>query len=128
MLAEIQKYIADGQEIKKAFAAYIKDKSIPLEKRWETFGVAPVEFKNQNSYIIHFKSEQNLPNREIVWYDDFNVEKYETVVMFNLINNQIEDLASPYRDRNKEHFTLDFFTLMKEEVLEKNLHSFKFDW
>lgn len=128
MLAKIQKYIADGEQIKQAFVTYIKDKSIPLEERWKTFGAAPFEFKNQDSSVVYFKVENTLSEGEIVWYDDFNIEKYETVEMFQFINRQIEDLASPYRDKNKEQFTLEFFTAFKEEVLDKNMHSFKFNW
>ena len=128
MLDEIQKYIADGQEIKQAFVAYITDKSISLEERWAVFGVAPVEFKNQKNHALNFKAELTLPDQEIVWYDDFNIEKYETVVMFNFINLQIEELTSSYRSLHKKNYTLEFFNSMKEEVLEKNMHSFKFDW
>ena len=103
--------------IKADFAAYIRDKDIPLEERWKFFEKAPNFIKEQDSYIHTFKWEQK--HGELVWYDDFYCDRYQVVDMDMIIDSMLD------RD---EKYTKEMVEDMKEEILSENLGSFINDW
>jgi hypothetical protein len=121
-LQEIRDY--KNCAIKNRFIEYIQDKTIPMENRWEVFLEAPSDWKNHESYIQHFDVEKKLISREISWYDDFYIEKNETVHMENVIERLEEDLE----DFEKHGWTKDLISELKEEILQTNLGSFNYDW
>ncbi len=122
IIQEIRDY--KNNSLKQRFVEYIKDVSIPLESRWEAFLEAPMDWKYQQSYVIHFQVERKLKGREISWYDDFYIEKKETVVMENIIERLEEDLDS----FSENGWTLELIQEFKEEILQKNIGSFDWDW
>ena len=121
ILEEIEAYKAAPTELQKRYLMYIVDKSVPLEDRWKVFGAAPSDWKKHDSYIQHFTVEKMLPGGEISWYDDFYVEKYQTVYMFDFLSDCREYSGG-------EDWTDEIVDAFKEEVLLRNLGSFKFDW
>lgn len=110
--------------IKHRFIEYIQDKTIPMLTRWEVFLEAPNDWKNHESYIKRFQIERKLKGKEISWYDDFYIEKHETVHMENVIERLEEDLE----DFEKKGWNKDLIAELKEEILQKNLGSFNYDW
>ncbi len=122
IVQEIRDY--KNNSLKNRYISYIQDKSIPMAERWEAFCEAPVDWKQQKSYVEHFHVENKLKNREISWYDDFYIEKNETVVMGNIIERLEEELE----DFSSNGWTKEIIEEFKEEILSKNLGSFDWDW
>jgi hypothetical protein len=122
IIQEIRDY--KNNSLKQRFVEYIKDVSIPLESRWEAFLEAPMDWKEQQSYVVNFQIERKLKSREISWYDDFYIEKNETVVMENIIERIEEDLDS----FSENGWNLELIQEFKEEILQKNIGSFDWDW
>lgn len=96
---------------KEAFEAYITDKSIPLDLRWSLWFDAPSELKNQNSWITHFHSVSDEEFLMEYW------ERREVIKMAELVEQFVEG------EKDKE-----LIEALMEEILEKNLESFRFDW
>ena len=92
ILQEIREY--KNCAIKERFVAYIKDTTISIENRWEVFIEAPSDWKNKKSFIQHFNVEKKLKNKEISWYDDFYIEKNETVDMQIIVESLESDFES----------------------------------
>jgi len=120
---ELIAYKAGGNPLKDRFLAFISDKSVPLDERWEAFKEAPSEFLYQQSWMYHFKSEALLPEKEIEWYEggdeSFYVERHQTVYMIDFLDDWVLD---------KESFTPEIIAAFKEEVLENAMESFEYDW
>ncbi len=118
------------KEVKNEFAEFIKDKSIPLDERWEFFKEAPEYLKNKSSYIEHFDAETLLEEGEIVWYDEFYIERYQECELVNVISS-IEDRINSkddYPHSRGADYSVEFLEAFKEEILQKNMHSFVHDW
>ena len=100
---------------KPNFVEYITNPNVHLDDRWETFLMAPYEFKE------HLRSYPNLKlaGDTISWYDDFYVEKYQTVEAETLLEWVLES----ENEHSKE--VVDSF---KEEILKQNMGSFVYDW
>lgn len=118
------------------FKTYIKDKSIPLEERWDNFKFAVENkiFVNINGWVIHLKTLES--SRNFSWYDDFGVEKYETVkferVVERVSDNLEEILEDPdysedFRD-NYPIITREELNQLKEEILATGYSGFVMDW
>lgn len=103
------------------YKKFITDKDIPLEKRWNTFKNAPYNWKYHDSYLVHFAIERII-NRKITWYDDFYIERHQTVDMCDVIE-YIQESDRPICVDLAAH--IDEF---KEEILSINLGSFIYDW
>lgn len=101
------------------FQALIVDKTISLDERWATFIAAPAFLKREEPYIVHFELEQQFG--EISWYDDFYVERHNTITAEKIIKMINDNDAE--RDDAEE-----FAIAMKEELLTKRLGRFKHDW
>lgn len=96
---------------KEAFEAYITDKSIPLDLRWSLWLDAPSELKDQSDWIEDFESASR---------DDLNMdwrERRELISTARLVQEMVQD--------EKPEELIEAFM---EEILEKNLESFCFDW
>ncbi len=105
--------VIDGE--KRIFEGYIKNKEYPLEDRWEIFIKAPDSLKEYQSWVIDLKGLTN--NRTFSWYDDFYVERYQT-----------KDLDADFIERVEEKFPEVDINSIKEQILENNLGSFRYDW
>lgn len=111
----MQSYKCVISNIKRLYLPYIQDKSIPLEDRWEIFGKVPQELKEHKIWIVHFPSEKKFG--EICWYDDFYVERHETVNLIDLV-----------RSINRNKWSQERIDAFKEDILQMNLGSFINDW
>ena len=110
-------------QIKALFEKEIVDQATSLEERWKYWRSAPDILKNHHQWIVHFDCEKLLPQKEIFWYDDFYVEKCETVRMDNIVTDYIE-----YKGEYKKGWNEEILKAFKEEILAKNLGSFRLDW
>jgi len=100
---------------KAQLATYITDKNISLDDRWNMFCKSPMQMRNQEPYIITFKWENKY--KEIQWYEWFSTDRYATIDMETIIEHMFD---YEHSDEQIED--------MKEEILEKNLGSFIYDW
>lgn len=137
------------------FERYITDQSIPLSKRWDFWLLAPCCVKGNSGWCSDGRLEAfrilDIEPRDAICYDGkyVNVERYETVHMESALES-IKETFFDYdggRDFDKIpegfdwdsfNFELDsweefpvlseFIIAFKEEVLAKNIESFKYDW
>src|SRR5512139_1306993 len=122
---ELIAYKAGGNPLKDRFLAFIKDKDVPLDERWETFKEAPNEFLVHDLSVVTFEAEKLLPRKEIVWYDgDFYIERYQVVHMTDFI----EDMCADKIDMEEPGWTQELVDAFKEEILQTGLGSFEYDW
>jgi hypothetical protein len=119
--------------LQKTFCEVIKDKTIPLNDRWDLWRGAPSDLKAHDSCVVHFDIEDKVG--EISWYDDFYIERHETVDMFDLIERIREDVKYgamdyAYTKRITKKFVecSELLDEWREEILQMNLESFEFDW
>lgn len=146
-MANIQEFNAEMQSLasrlasmKQEFEAIIVDQSIPLDERWKFWCDAPVNLKNTSRWVEHFECFKLYGERlygrsdyRFNWYSDWNIEKYETVYMQNVLENLEEQRACDERIADEEFEEYEWtddnvINMFCEEVLQKNLHSFVFDW
>lgn len=122
-------------EIKAMYEIIITDKTVDLDTRWDFFINSPEEFKNHDNYICDFDAiEKNIPN--FTWYDDMNLEKYETLTMQSMVDKFYDKAISynTYEYAKKDPIgkmvaeNPQFMIELKEEILEQNLGSMKHNW
>lgn len=103
-------------ELKSDFEVYIADRTIPLDTRYQFWEFSPDCLKNQKSCIQNLE----LDGTEIYWFD---APLYENrgadILMTNLFDRLSEE---------PDIYPEDAVNALKEEILEKNLHSFTLDW
>lgn len=110
-------------ELKDDFAAFIVDKSRPLEQRWEVFKKANDALSKHSQYIIRIPclGESFFEH----WFDGDNKIPDTNMVDF------IETLEDQSWEDNIDLFHIPEETAIedvKEWILEKNLKSFSYDW
>lgn len=131
-----------AQATKEDYLKIITDQNISLEERWEIFVNAPHEFKKHDHYIIHFAIiEENLPIFTL--YDDLHCDHGETVETADMVDTLCETMADYEPDNASEenddededqntgkilYKNPNIIDQLKEEILAKNLGSFKNDW
>lgn len=125
-IAEIVEQLEAAQalisKLKPDFEAFIKDKSISLEERWQTFASAPDYLRNKEPWVEHLE----IGGREICWYNDFYVERYQDVNMVDIIECMFENVGE---DSYKTvDYTVEDIKVLQEEILDRNLGSFNNDW
>ena len=121
ILYKLQDLKSHMKSLNSEYLAYIFDKDYSIESRWDVYLAAPHEMKKHKSYIEHFKS---LPD-DFIGYDmPYYVEKYQTVNIIRLIERVLE-----YNDNFDENQgKLINIDMLKDEILQKNIGSFEFDW
>ena len=129
-------------ELKSEFEKYIKDKSISVCQRWHVFAQADDSFKNHSRWLPNPRGPMLSKKIEAMtdvpecygrgkridildlFYESYSVED-------KMFYPQAEDddcELEPATDYSAEEIVdLDMFDLM-EEILQKNLGSFCFDW
>lgn len=107
---------------------FIVDENVSLAERWGIFQVAPPNWKMTDTYIPHFESEELLVSGEIVWYNDFYVERHQTVNCSDWISNLEDAVKHEDEDRIKAGWSMDVVDSFKREILKRNLGSFIYDW
>jgi len=110
---KVEEFLNLQNDLRVELKEYVKDKSIPLDERWELFTMC------------------ELGNNE-PFYESFNSFNYEELFA-DLVLNRNEVIASEWIIDLLDtqiygeylYTTLDD---VKEEILEKFINSFKFDW
>ncbi len=113
--------------LRAKYLDYITDMNIPLADRWEVFVEAPYEFQEHRAWCFTFETERMLPSKEINWYEDFGVERCNTVYSRDLIEGTLPMFLSNIflNDPIKAQLVLEAFRI---EILDTNLGSFVYDW
>jgi hypothetical protein len=140
ILDEIIAFKQAPNGLKDRSVAYINDMTVPLSVRWAVFKEMSDDWKVEESWIQHFDAEKLLPCGEISWYDDFYVEKYETVDMVEFVEERLieklfeesdEDYPDEVYGATIDTLPPEIQTIVdawREEILSKNLASFTYDW
>lgn len=126
LLAQLSQLHSTLDILKQQMALHLKDKSIPLDERWEIFKNLPKDCYTQDSYGPSFSNMGDL-----VLYDGFiHAERYEVIDVIPMVQ-KIED-AKNNLSQQKPIFQKDLQRIdivqLKEEVLARMAGSFKFDW
>lgn len=108
--------------------SFIKDKTINLNLRWSVYISMPTDFLKRESYILHFDVEKFLPTKEISWYDDFYIERNETVVMVDIIETLYDRVRNPENYDADQIWSSELIDDFKEEILQRELSCFRMDW
>lgn len=131
VLENMQKLQAKLEEIKPNFAIYIQNKAIPLDERWAVFVLAPSNLKDHEEYGPNFETL----HPDFIMYDGpVHMERGQTMSTLDLIESieeSLKDLAdNSYcgREWAEKLFKLVDINALKEEIMEKNLKSFNYDW
>jgi hypothetical protein len=120
----------DAEEIGASVADHLTNKDVPLNERWDLYAqianhpAAAVLLKSE-PYIVHFEAEKLLSDKKIFWYDDFGRDRYSTIHMLTMVE-QCEENAE-YSDDDKLSDPA-FIDALKEEILQKQLLQFTYDW
>lgn len=126
--AQIKK---EASKLKSDFEDFISNKSVPLLERWELFSNTDDSLKNNYQWLIQGK-RSGLKYVMDHWFNDFGQHGKGKVIN---ISELLEELA--YRgefhpdcfDNNlPEDEALSLLKETLEEVLERNLGSFVYDW
>ena len=109
-------------EITSKIEEFVKNQANPLEERIWVWENCPEAFTQVDSYYI---SAEYLDGTEISWYDDFYVEKYETVDCRELkecgkFSDWDSELKSVVKENEWNHF--------RQQCMDKGVFRFKFDW
>lgn len=106
--------------LKAEFSVFLSDKTIPLNERWDLFRKAPAGLVETSPWVWSFECI------EIRWYDEFNIDRHETVSLVSLMDDWIaERIEDDEYEREKWESLV---PLMKEEILASNTREFTFDW
>lgn len=131
VLENMQTLHAKLEEIKPNFATYIQNKAIPLEERWAVFSLAPSNLKEYEEYGPDF----DTLHPDFIMYDGpVHMERGQTMSTLDLIESIKESLKdleeNSYCGREWAEKLLKVVDVnaLKEEIMEKNLHSFNYDW
>lgn len=124
MISQIERFSMQIDEIaakQKAFLeegfSLIKDKSLPLEERWALFEKMTDATPHIHGWILHFSFEEK-DKENLCYYDDLNIQKYETITFVNLLNRLYEG----------EYVSDERLEEIKEEFLASGYTGFQFDW
>lgn len=111
------------------FERFIKDKSVSLEERWKLFCEAPDQMSNNEHWLHDFESE--LVNQQIQRMHGVS-EIYgrgKRISLPELVDEMIETVELPIPITREEWEQANLMLApVKEEILEKNLKSFCYDW
>ena len=100
------------EELTQKVKSFCQNKEYPLNERWNLF--IDSNFGEYKYWYAEFEGINS--NR---YYDDFNIEKYETVQVKYLLERGIEKQILDSNDK---------INAFKEDVLKQFIKSFKFDW
>lgn len=113
------------KEKKIEFESFITNKNVPLDQRWNLWVKAPSELKNKSSSIEYFKeidSDQIMYEGELV-----HTDRYQTIEMVLAAENYEWKLKYP-RPTDVHEYTQEGLNRFKEEILNRNIESFIYDW
>lgn len=127
----IQEHIARFQELRPKFEAYIKNKEIPLELRWDLWENAPREMKRENGWassmrfeafrLLGIKPEDAIMcEGTIVRADRHQTVKYDWILESTEEYCEDRGISEELRDK--------VIAALQEEMLESNFYSAVYDW
>ena len=97
------------EELTKKVKEYCQNKEFPLDKRWSLF--IDSDFGEHSKYYKEFKGIDSD-----LYYDDFYIEKYETVKVKYLLDRGIEIKLLNSNDK---------INTFKEDILSQFIKSFE---
>lgn len=100
------------EELTQKVKSFCQNKEHPLSDRWNLF--IGSDLGKYKEFYIEFEGINS--DR---YYDDFYIEKYETVEVKYLLERGIEEQILDSDDK---------INAFKEDVLKQFIKSFKFDW
>ena len=92
---------------------------LPLDEKWNIYKQLD-ESLAHNGYVIRFDS---IDEDKYSWYDDFYIDKYQTVCLKDFVES-IEEIKA---DDEEKYDAIDLDAL-KEEIIKMKLTSFTYDW
>lgn len=108
MEKEIQDFLVEKKRLTEKLKVWVKDKSIPLETRWDTF--VDSGLGRQDGYYYNFKSLDE---------DDFHSGRNKY---------QMLDVTDVIRHFDNPETTEEEINAFKEEALNDFIFSWEFDW
>ncbi len=126
--AEIDRFARQRVQLAEDVKRYIARKDVRLDLRWNTYVTAC------NARLLEYAEwQQSLPTLDrldVNWYDDFYIDRYQTVDWPELVNDQILCKDEDPEDVDEE-WAAKFFPLadqIKEEILATGYAGFSNDW
>lgn len=121
----IAKYKKEQNALKERFLKVLKDKSIPVQDRWDFWCDAPSALKDFSQYSIKFE----CMGKNFSWHEDMMIARNETVDMEDLIweldqyvDNQCDDPERYFVRKLFRNRAL--FDQLREEILARNIEYF----
>lgn len=102
----------------KELKIWVKDKSIPLDERWDVFHDS--QLGEELSFYEEFEGVDSDG-----YYDNYYIDKYQTVYTKNLFEMASE---KRYNKQKAELDTIEKQNAFKEDVLNKFVKSFEMNW
>lgn len=128
--ADMQAYLEVFKAVNVNFAAVVANKSFSLSERWEVWKIAPEDLKRTATLSGAFNfldSLQKYTGVEWTWYDDYGVDRGQTVDMLRFV--EVVENGSNHQNWAKAFIDHpELIDEMKEEILQMNLGSFTLDW
>lgn len=118
MKRELEEFNIIKEGIKNRLKIWVKDKNIPLEERWKTF--IDSDLGDHKPFIERFEGMDDEN-----YTDKYYIKRYQTVDVEALYEWGTED---NYDDEEPELNTVEKQNAFKEDVLNKFIKSFEFDW
>lgn len=128
------KMFQDLQQRKPEFEAYISNKTIPLELRWNLWEEAPECLKNTSGDIDSLRFESfrlfGVNPDDAIGYEGeiYHAERYRTVYVEYILDALYEHEASAPDCVLAGSVDSSAIVAFKEEVLSKNIYSAVYDW
>lgn len=130
----------EARQLKTEFEIYLQDKSISLLERWNSFVRAHADLKNHKTSLLNAKSEA-LQHIMEHWFDASEVYGRGKIIEVAPLMRDFVDKKGFYpmnlyyeitdnEDEEEQNLVQGQKLLeeMLEEILEKNIGSFTFDW
>lgn len=120
------------QNLVSQYLSIIKDKNIDLEERWAVFKKAPVELKIYQNSVLDLDVFQEVDS-DFNWKSNFDIEYYELCDLVNIVQ-RLETKVKQAKGKTISKKLVkafyknpELFNALKEEILQKNVGSFKFE-
>jgi hypothetical protein len=117
----VKMYLESQDYVRGLLREFVKDKSIPLCTRWAIFVYS--ELGDHESYIVHWG---NIDDDWLTPDGPYYVSKYETIETEDIVEWLQNDFMDFKPISPEEH--LELVNAFKEEVLEKFIKSYEYDW
>lgn len=124
MLEQLKAYEESGMQLRNRWSGFIDNKELKLDDRWEAFLRAPVEWKKEDVCGgVPYETLENLGLDSP--YDDLHIDRYGTNKAASDVDTIAYHLGKKYRGSMITH---EVIIAMKEEIIAKRLHAWKWDW